>query len=108
MDYKDYKVEKLTYCPLDSEGLSDIPDMSFIQDTLLANLNEMQDNLLKDVLRQLLDREPTIDDAKNVTIFRYYGQLDYDLAYKGSKIGRVTFQNEGFKFGCTFTPTYPK
>lgn len=46
-----------------------------------------------------------MEDAKDLTMIKYPGDLlDYDLAYKGAKIGRVIFQTDYMKQTITFKP----
>ncbi|HND46691.1 MAG TPA: hypothetical protein PLC61_09895 [Chitinophagales bacterium] len=68
---------------------------------------EAEENVIKDVLRQLLKREPTLEDAKDLHKFQKEGEFDkYHLAYKNLKLGTV-YRNiniEGGKMGVEFVP----
>lgn len=68
---------------------------------------EAEEKVVKEVLRNLLKREPTIEDAKDLTKFYMDGQFDkYHLAYKNLKLGNVHFNMalDGKNFGIEFIP----
>lgn len=59
-------------------------------ETILEKFRTCESELIKQVLTQLLKREPTLSDAKDLT--RYYPEdvVDrYMIAYKGLKLGVV-------------------
>lgn len=75
-----------------------------MQEMILDQILEIHENILKEVLRQILKREPVIEDAKRLTRYEYEGVFDYyDLAFDNVKIGRViTSGNKNYKI--TFEP----
>lgn len=80
-------------------------DYDFVMHHLTKELNKMQDEILRGVLRQILDREPELEDAKLLTIIRYPDDLlDYSLAYAGYEVGRVIFEHTGTTWAITFKP----
>lgn len=83
---------------------SALPDM-MVQIT--KQMMEAEENVIKDVLRQLLKREPTLEDAKDLHRFQKEGEFDkYYLAYKNLKLGTV-YRNtniEGGKMVVEFVP----
>jgi hypothetical protein len=84
-------------------------DFNIVMHHLTKEMNCMQEEVLRSVLRQILGREPEFEDAKLLTIIRYPGDLmDYSLAYDGHEIGRVvfenTFENQTAKWTVTFKP----
>jgi hypothetical protein len=50
-----------------------------------------EDEFYREVLRQVIQREPTIEDAKDITLATNPDYPDQELiAYKGMPIGRIT------------------
>lgn len=83
---------------------SALPDM-MVQIT--KQMMEAEENVIKDVLRQLLKREPTLEDAKDLHRFQKEGEFyKYYLAYKNLKLGIVHRNTniEGGKMGAEFVP----
>lgn len=74
---------------------------------ITKNFADLEENVIKDVLRQILKREPTLEDAKDLHRFQKEGEFDrYYLAYKNLKLGTV-YRNtniEGGKMGVEFVP----
>jgi hypothetical protein len=74
---------------------------------ITKNFVEAEENVIKEVLQQILKREPTLEDAKDLCKFQQEGEFDkYYLAYKNLKLGTV-FRNtniEGGKMGVEFVP----
>ena len=74
---------------------------------IINNFADVEENVLKEVLRQILKREPTLEDAKDLHRFQKEGEFDkYYLAYKNMKLGTV-YRNtniEGGKIGVEFVP----
>lgn len=76
-----------------------------IMTEITRKMAEAEEMVIKDVLRNLLKREPTIDDAKDIQILKIEGCFDwYFLAYKNLKLGKVTrnYDLEGGKIGVRF------
>ena len=74
---------------------------------ITKQMMEAEENCLKEVLRQLLKREPTVEDAKDLQRYQKEGYFDkYYLAYKGLKLGTVfmNYNIEGGKMGVEFVP----
>lgn len=56
----------------------------------LIQVMKVKETLLKNVLREYLDREPTPEDAKKVTIGRISGNTNYELLmYDNEHLGRI-------------------
>jgi Na+-translocating ferredoxin:NAD+ oxidoreductase RnfG subunit len=74
---------------------------------ITKNFAEAEENVIKEVLRQILKREPTLEDAKDLHKFQQEGEFDkYYLAYKNLKLGTVYHNTniEGNKMGVEFVP----
>ena len=74
---------------------------------ITKKLAEAEENVIKEVLRKILEREPTLEDAKDLQRFHQEGEFDkYYLAYKNLKLGTV-YRNtnlETGKMGVSFVP----
>lgn len=81
--------------------------LSAMMTQITKNFAEAEENVIKEVLRQILKREPTLEDAKDLQRFQQEGEFDkYYLAYKNLKLGTV-YRNtniEGGKIGVEFVP----
>lgn len=80
---------------------------SVIISALTDMIAKAEENVIKEVLRQILKREPTLEDAKDLHRFQKEGEFDkYYLAYKNLKLGTVYFNMniEGGKMGVEFVP----
>lgn len=74
--------------------------------SFISMIHQKQEEVLLNILRQILKREPTIEDAKDVTIGYPQGKPDiYYLAYKGTTIGTVKTVLDGTRGTVTFTPS---
>jgi Na+-translocating ferredoxin:NAD+ oxidoreductase RnfG subunit len=81
--------------------------LSDIMAQITKNFAEAEENVIKEVLRQILKREPTLEDAKDLHKFQKEGEFDkYYLAYKNLKLGTVyrNMNTEGGKMGVEFVP----
>lgn len=80
----------------------------FIVNEVITKMLAAEEKVVKDVLRSLLKREPTIEDAKDLHMLKMEGIEDsYDLAFKKLKLGRITRNfslDKDYKMGVTFTP----
>jgi len=91
------------FCKGDVSG-SAMPD---IMAEITRKMMEAEENVIKDVLRNLLKREPTLEDAKDLHRFQQEGEFDkYYLAYKNLKLGTIyrNYNIEGGKMGVEFVP----
>ena len=75
---------------------------------VLVSLKAAEEAALKEVLRQILRREPTIEDAKLCQ--QYFDGIDpnkYQLFYRTYLLGTVyiNFGREGEQPGVTFKPS---
>ncbi|MFI0427758.1 MAG: hypothetical protein ACH34V_12475 [Flavobacterium sp.] len=74
---------------------------------ITKNFADAEENVIKEVLRQILKREPTLEDAKDLHKFQQEGEFDkYYLAYKNLKLGTV-YRNTNIecgKMGVEFVP----
>lgn len=79
-----------------------------IANEFIQKFIETEDKLLKQVAKNLLKREPTIEDYRDFQVLRMEGVEDeYDLAYKNMKLGTVKrnfHPDENGKAGVVFTP----
>ena len=74
---------------------------------ITKNFTDAEENVIKEVLRQILKREPTLEDVKDLHRFQQEGEFDkYYLAYKNLKLGTVYLNTniEGKKMGVEFVP----
>lgn len=77
---------------------------------VIESYRSMEDDLIKQVLRQLLKREPTVEDFKKLTRAGYDGRPGVTkLFYEGFPLGTIEDQ---FDYGCigksklVFTPDF--
>lgn len=81
-----------------------IPDiMAYIANKMA----EAEENCIKEVLMQMLKREPTLEDLKDLHKLQKEGKFDkYCLVYKNFKLGMVyrIFNLEESKVRCDFIP----
>jgi hypothetical protein len=94
------------------EQLQDLPSM---QSHLVDQMIETKEQLYKDVIRQVINREPDLDDFKEVTIATHPDYPTQELiAFKGQPLGRVLFSwgNDIIQNTMTWTfepiPTFKK
>lgn len=95
---------EFTHIPI--ERLNDIPSM---ESELTRRILLTKEQLYKDVIREAVNREPTCDDFKEVTIAKHPNYPTQELiAYKGQPLGRITllFENgwESSRIVFTFEP----
>ena len=103
-------MEKLSYGdenPALNKGAVTSSALSDMMAQINKNFADAEENVIKEILRQILKREPTLDDAKDLQQFQQEGEFDkYYLAYKNLKLGTV-YRNtniEGGKMGVEFVP----
>lgn len=83
--------------------------LNYLVNETFKQMNSLEDELLKKVLSEFLQREATLDDARNFTMVHYQGDLwNYDLVFCGIKIGSVRKYFEGSEFKVVFTPVNNK
>lgn len=57
-------------------------------------MKETEEMVIKQVLKQLLKRDITLEDAKKVTrVFFYNDTEKYTLAYDGMALGTIVYRN---------------
>lgn len=67
-----------------------IKDLTTFSDTIMLKMAAEQDDFYREVLRQVLKREPAIDDAKDITLAIHPDYPNQELiAYKGQPLGRI-------------------
>lgn len=67
-------------------------EASKVHNQLLQIWKSKEEEVIKEVLRQCLHREPVLEDAKRLCIGRDMGVLDrYKLAFDGQYIGDVVY-----------------
>lgn len=64
---------------------------------LIDKLRNHEEQVLRDIMRQVLNREPTIEDCKDFQRIFLQGEANYTLAYKGIDLGKVVF-NTGYDY----------
>lgn len=103
-------MEKLSYGdenPTLNKGAVTSSALTDMMAQITKNFAEAEENVIKEVLRQILKREPTLEDAKDLHRFQKEGEFDKCyLAYKNLKLGTV-YRNtniEGGKMGVEFVP----
>lgn len=80
---------------LDNIGNSD-SNLSDIVTNIIKQRMQAEESVIKEVLRQLLKREPTLEDAKNLHIYQKQGEFNkYRLDYKNLKLGTI-YRNTNF------------
>ena len=80
---------------------------SEITSKILSDFQGMEEECIKNVLRQLLLREPVLEDAKDLTKWQEEGEFNkYYLSYKGKKLGTVIrdFAIVNNQIGVKFIP----
>jgi hypothetical protein len=67
-----------------------IKDLMSFQDSLCLQMAAKEDEFYKEVIRQIIQREPTIEDARDITLALHPDYPNQELiAYKGVPIGRI-------------------
>lgn len=85
------------------EQLQEIPSM---QEWVMELMIQKEDEFYKYLLQQLINREPTIEDYKDITLASHINYPNQKLiAYKGRPFGRIT-QGFGSVDFCTYTWTF--
>jgi hypothetical protein len=81
--------------------------LSDIMSQITKKMANEERKVIKEVLRQIIKREPTLEDAKDLHKFKQEGEFNkYYLAYKNLKLGTV-YRNiniEEGKMGVDFVP----
>lgn len=81
----------------------DIPGADRLWESIWEDLRRKQEEIIKQVLRELLKREPDTEDFKNCTLGFYQGESKYLFAFEGVSLG--TIEVKLFPEGSiTFTP----
>lgn len=73
--------------------------------------HELEEEIIKGILKQILGREPIPEDAKQLTAYRCEDDndlLDYHLCYNSIHIGKVVFDLKGHSISVTFKPKKSK
>ena len=77
---------------------------------IISSIHKAEEDVIKQVLKELLKRNPTFDDAKKVTrVFREGLYDKYTLAYDGSPLGIVEMNFSGIvphRYCVNFTPIH--
>lgn len=81
----------------------DIPGVENLWDSIWADIRHKQEDIIKQVLTELLKREPTIEDFKKCTLGFYQDEPHYLFSYDGAVLGKIEVKlyNGG---SITFTP----
>jgi hypothetical protein len=99
---------KVTYkCPElpPYEGLA-CADLQPINDEFFKEVVRRQEDIINQILRQILNREPETEDYKQCTkVHKPQDEPnDYHFMYKDIPLGKVSFMFLGPKVTITFTP----
>lgn len=71
----------------------------------VKQINSVHETIIMNVLRELLQREPKIEDGAFLTmIYQEDEMMNYDLAYLGEIIGRMEFHIMPPNARVTFIP----
>lgn len=82
---------------------NDIPN--YFQSVIMPQIRNNEEQVLKQVLKQILHREPREKDAKKCTKLYEAGEpMNYMFAYKDQVLGKVTFDFAGNEIIVKFTP----
>jgi hypothetical protein len=84
----------------------DLPDISLLMNMFVKECINMEEKLLIEIMTQVLNREPTIEDFKECTRITHpwFEPNDYIIAYKNIKLGFVKHDYNGSSVTVTFTP----
>jgi hypothetical protein len=79
------------------------PDFAY--QAFIKQLAKCQDDVIREILRQLLKREPVPEDAKRLT----FGILPDDaytrlVAFDGVQIGKMIYSHEATNYSIEFKP----
>ena len=76
-----------------------------IAQEFVKQINTIHETIIMNVLRELLQREPKIEDGAFLTMIYQEGEMmNYDLAYLGKIIGRMEFHIMPPNARVTFIP----
>ncbi len=71
-------------------------DIDDVMQKHVQHVRQKEEELIKSILRQVLQREPTIEDAKDCHRLYHQGEpLNYDFAWKNMVLGHVRFNLNG-------------
>lgn len=78
--------------------------------SVVNRIHDAYEQCLKQVLRTMLEREPTIKDAKDCTLFKHpsYPVTTRLLMYKKYMIGRIDLHTTYNTIKVVFTPNVEK
>ena len=77
-----------------------------IQEFIMKNCIQVEEDVIKEILRKILNREPTIDDVKDCTMLSISGVFDeYTFSYRGVTLGLVK-RHYGTQDPADFTPKF--
>lgn len=83
----------------------DSQPFNIFHDMILPEVKRMEESVLKQVLKQVLHREPREKDAKKCTKVYEDGEpLNYYFSYRDQVLGRVVFDLQGPQITVTFKP----
>lgn len=81
-------------------------------DCFLKALNALQEEVVIDVLQMVLNKKPTLSDAKLCTkVYMQGNYFEYGFSYKGKVLGQISISNgfvKGLGLQITFTPQKKK
>jgi len=76
-----------------------------IAQEFIKHINDVHETIIMNVLRELLQREPKMEDGALLTMIYQEGEMmNYDLAYLGEIIGRMEFHIMPPNARVTFIP----
>lgn len=78
---------------------------NYFHEVILPKVKNMEESVLKQVLKQVLHREPREKDAKKCTKLYEEGEpLNYYFSYRDQVLGRIIFDMNGPQITVTFKP----
>lgn len=81
----------------------EFPGVDLMWESIWAEIRRKEEDVIKQVLRELLKREPEKEDFKNCALGYYHGESRYQFSYKDVVLGciEIKLYPEGT---ITFTP----
>ncbi len=82
---------------MDADNINFYDKIRTLEKHVLSIYNYKLEQLIKDVLKQVLKREITNEDAKDL-VFHYYSNGEQKIYYKGVELGTVNFRKQESDF----------
>jgi hypothetical protein len=93
---------------IENVGFNIIHD-NVIQNTIVNAIIEKKEEILKSVLKQLLHRDPVIEDAKRCTLFKTPQNIDIEIiTFDGIRVGSIITKYNATSVMVKFIPYWTK